>query len=84
MGRDPEPADLLRGRLLDRDGLVGLQGREAADRRPVDGRDGGRARHRAALRGPVDLHALPAARVPRRGAGAGARDPGDGGAALAA
>jgi len=47
VARDQEPVDLLRRRLLALDGVLGLQGRAAADRGPVAGRDGDAVPHRA-------------------------------------
>src|SRR5581483_10989201 len=81
LARAPQPAPLLRGRVLGGARLLGVQGRAAARGGPVARRDGDGGRARTPVPRPVPVHALPAARVPRGGARAGAGDPGDRGAA---
>ena len=70
-------AHLLRRRVLARARVLGLQGRQAPDRGSVADRGRGRARDLPAVPRAAHLHALPAARVPRRRARARARDPRD-------
>ena len=79
--RRPQSVDLLPDRLLGGDDLLGLQGRPPPDRGSLAGGDGDGAGGGATVPGPLDLHALPPAGIPRGRAGARAGDPCDGGAA---
>src|SRR6266513_1685910 len=77
----PQPRHPLRRGLLAGRGGVGLQGCAAADRISVARCDGDLDRACAAVHRRARLPPAAAARISRRGAGARARDPGDGGPA---